>query len=35
MIKVSMVPTEHVVDLWEEVKPHLQKAAEYTLKESR
>ena len=30
MIKVSMVPTEHVVNLWEEVEPHLQKAAEYT-----
>ena len=30
MIKVSMVPTEHVVKLWDQVRPHLKKAAAYT-----
>jgi len=30
MIKVSMVPSDQVIKLWDEVEPHLQKAAEYT-----
>tara|TARA_R110000796_G_C14553334_1_gene434092 strand:- start:2198 stop:2641 length:444 start_codon:yes stop_codon:yes gene_type:complete len=30
MMKVSMVPREHVIDIWDTVKPHLEKAAEYT-----
>jgi hypothetical protein len=30
MIKVSMVPREHVTDIWDAVSPHLKKAADYT-----
>ena len=30
MMKVSMVPTKHVTDIWDAVKPHLKKAADYT-----
>ena len=30
MMKVSMVPREHVTDIWDAVRPHLKKAADYT-----
>jgi len=30
MMKVSMVPTKHVTDIWDAVSPHLKKAADYT-----
>ena len=30
MIKVSMVPREHVTNIWDAVTPHLKKAADYT-----
>ena len=29
-MKVSMVPTKHVTDIWDAVMPHLKKAADYT-----
>tara|TARA_R110002049_G_scaffold242832_1_gene416636 strand:+ start:55 stop:495 length:441 start_codon:yes stop_codon:yes gene_type:complete len=29
-MKVSMVPREHVTDIWDAVRPHLKKAADYT-----